>query len=290
MKKNKTFGLILLLLIYIAATAIGIFVFILLEKVVNTLLSVLIADVVATIFVWFTGVLLKTASVYDPYWSVQPVIIGLLLLIKFQTFNLGTILYLVAMSLWAIRLTVNFCIEFHSLEYVDWRYKNFQEKFPKMYQLINLCGICMMPTLLVYTTSLPFFIYIINGLEFSFFNIIGIVIMLIGTGLELFADIQMKKFRKNRKDRSEIIRTGLWKYSRHPNYLGEVSFWYGVAFVLFIGNFNYWWTLLGAILNTMLFLFISIPLAENNMKKYKPGFDEYKKETRMLLPIKKFKK
>ena len=114
--------------------------------------------------------------------------------------------------------------------------------------------------------------------------------MLIGTGLELFADIQMKKFRKNRKDRSEIIRTGLWKYSRHPNYLGEVSFWYGVAFVLFIGNFNYWWTLLGAILNTMLFLFISIPLAENNMKKYKPGFDEYKKETRMLLPIKKFKK
>ena len=89
------------------------------------------------------------------------------------------------------------------------------------------------------------------------------------------------------QSKKEIIRVGLWKYSRHPNYLGEIIFWYGVALVLILPSYNFWYLGLGAILNTLLFLFISIPLAENHMKTYKPGFDEYKKKTRMLLPIKK---
>ena len=97
----------------------------------------------------------------------------------------------------------------------------------------------------------------------------------------------MAKFKKNRKDRSEIINVGLWKYSRHPNYLGEITFWYGVALFFILPNLNMWYVIIGAILNTLLFLFISIPLAENHMKNYKAGFDEYKKKTRMLLPIKK---
>lgn len=290
MKKSKIKGLILLLIIYVIATFAGIGIYILLKPYLHPLLCVLIADVVATIVVWLTGIPLKTASVYDPYWSVQPIVIGILLMIDFSAYNLGTFLYLGALAFWAIRLTFNFCIEFTNLNYIDWRYASYKAKYPKIYQLINLFGFCMMPTLLVYATSLPVFVYIINGYDFNFLNIIGLSIMVIATFLELFADVQMKKFRRERKSRSELNRIGLWKYSRHPNYLGEISFWYGVAAVAFIGNFSSWYLPIGAILNTLLFVFISIPLAENSMKSYKDGFEEYKRETRMLLPIPRFKK
>ena len=111
--------------------------------------------------------------------------------------------------------------------------------------------------------------------------------MIFATILELISDLNMAKFKEIRTSKDEIINVGLWKYSRHPNYLGEILFWYGVALVLILNNLSMWYVIIGAIMNTMLFLFISIPLAENHLKSYKAGFDEYKKRTRMLLPIKK---
>ena len=111
--------------------------------------------------------------------------------------------------------------------------------------------------------------------------------MIIAVGFEYIADNNMHKFIKTRKSRSEINRTGIWKYSRHPNYFGEILFWYGMAVYLILPNINLWYFILGAILNNALFLFISIPMAEKKMMQYKDNFLEYKKEIRMLIPIKK---
>ena len=86
---------------------------------------------------------------------------------------------------------------------------------------------------------------------------------------------------------TKIINIGLWKYSRHPNYLGEITFWYGVAFVFILYNLKMWYLIIGSILNTLLFIFISIPLAENHLKAYKVGYEEYQKKTNKLLPFRK---
>jgi steroid 5-alpha reductase family enzyme len=98
------------------------------------------------------------------------------------------------------------------------------------------------------------------------------------------ADIQMHKFRKNRN--GSFIRVGLWKYSRHPNYLGEILMWWGVGLSVVFACPSAWYLLVGAIANTVLFLVVSIPMADKRQSK-KDGFVEYKKQTRMLLPIKK---
>jgi steroid 5-alpha reductase family enzyme len=111
--------------------------------------------------------------------------------------------------------------------------------------------------------------------------------MLLATVIELVSDFNMAKFKSERVDRNQIIHTGLWKYSRHPNYLGEIMFWYGLALVYILPSFNEYIYLLGAVANHCMFLFVSIPMAEKRMQKYKTNFDEYKKETRMLLPFKK---
>ena len=100
--------------------------------------------------------------------------------------------------------------------------------------------------------------------------------------LQFFADKQMHAYRKNRT--TPFIRVGLWKYSRHPNYLGEILMWWGIAFYAVVTIPSAWWLLAGAITNTVLFLTVSIPMADGRQSK-KEGFDEYKKHTRMLLPI-----
>ena len=285
--KKKIIGLLILLLIYVMAFFVGFGTYFLTSKVIgDIILNLLIADVVATIFIWIVGLVLKTASIYDPYWSIQTVAIYVPLQIMYG-FNLGNIIFLIFLSLWAIRLTYNFIKTFNDITYLDWRYKNIQIKTKGLYPLVSLLGIHMVPTLIVFAASIPAFMYVIKGFDFNFLNLIGLLTMFIGVLLEFFADRNMHQFKKTRTDRSQIINVGLWKYSRHPNYLGEILFWYGVAFTLIFPNVTYWYIIVGAVLNTLLFLFISIPLAENHMKTYKPGFEEYKKRTRMLLPIKK---
>ena len=95
----------------------------------------------------------------------------------------------------------------------------------------------------------------------------------------------MHKYRKNRE--TPFIRIGLWKYSRHPNYLGEILMWWSIG-LLVVFTTRMFPFLNGAIINTVMFLVVSIPMADKRQAK-KEGFEQYKKETRALLPIKRFK-
>ena len=282
--KKKALGLTILLIIYLVAIAIGGLVFLLLKDYMHYLLAILIADVVTTVFVWFTGLLCKTASVYDPYWSLQTFFFYLGMLILGQNWNAFTISALVAIGIYSFRLTFNFIKGFHDLTYVDWRYKMLKEKSGKFFQLVNLFGICMFPTLVVYSASIPMFIYAFTPLnELSYLDSIGMAIILLGTLLELIADLQMKKFINTRTSRSEVINIGLWKYSRHPNYLGEIMIWFGVALVLMLSHYMYWYVISGAIINLLMFLFISIPMEEKHMLEYKPEMKEYQRRVSPLL-------
>lgn len=288
--KKKAVGLIILLLIYLFAIAIGGLIFYLLKDYMHFLLAILIADVVATIVVWAFGLIVRTPSVYDPYWSVQTFFIYLGLLIYFNNWNLYTIIPLAAIFLYSVRLTVNFIIGFHDLSYVDWRYKMLREKSGKLFQFVNLFGICMFPTLVVYAASLPLFMYASLSIDrFSYLDFIGSLVILLGTFLELISDIQMKKFIKIRESRSDVINVGLWRFSRHPNYLGEIIIWFGVALVLIIHNYMFFYLVSGAVVNFLMFLFISIPMEEKHMLEYKPDMPLYIKTTSMLLILPKRK-
>ena len=292
MKNNKVFGLFALLAIYLVATALGILTFYLLHPYMHFLLAILIADVVSTIIVWASGLIVGTPSVYDPYWSLQTIIIYIPLLAYFNNWNIFTIVPLIVMFLYSVRLTVNFIKGFHGLGYVDWRYNMLKEKSGKLFQLVNLFGICMFPTLVVYLASVPLFVYASLDVDsFSYLDLIGSLVILLGIYFELIADLQMKAFIKIRKSREDVIDIGMWKYSRHPNYLGEILIWFGVAFILIIHNYQMAYWIVGAIVNLLMFLFISIPMEEKHMLEYKPNLKEYIKTTSclLLLPKKKVK-
>ena len=159
------------------------------------------------------------------------------------------------------------------------------EKTGKFYPIINFVGIHLVPTLVVYCCIMPLAYLIQTGVEFNVFTIICFICCLFSVFLQGISDITMHKFRKNKN--GVFNRNGVWKYSRHPNYLAEILMWYSagmMAVLTFMGNL---YLLSGAILNTLLFIFVSIPLADNHQRLRKDGFDLYKSETRKLLPIKK---
>ena len=282
-KENRLASFILMLVIYIIATLGGILTY----KVLpfdSFYINLLLADVVATIIVFIFSLILNNASVYDPYWSVQPIVIVGIYLIFTPITSFVQFIPFIAICLWGVRLTLNWAYTFKGLMYQDWRYTMLKETTKKFYPLINFIGIHMVPTLVVYACTLPAVVVLKCATKFNIGAIIFFLVSICSAILQCIADIQMHKYRKNRT--TPFIRTGVWKYSRHPNYLGEILMWWGIGLICVVLLPNYWYLLLGAVLNTLLFLFVSIPMADKRQSK-KDGFKVYKKETRMLLPIKK---
>ena len=281
LKQNRAASFIAVAVVYIIAIAVGVLVYRALD--LDWWLSLLISDLLATVATFIFSLIFKNASVYDPYWSVQPPVILVAFAIGRKLTLLGILLLLVV-SFWAIRLTANWAYTFANLNHQDWRYTMLKEKTGVFYPIINFVGIHMVPTLVVYGCVLPAVYAIREALSANIPSIICLCVSLGAAVMQGIADIQMHKYRKNRN--GAFIRIGLWKYSRHPNYLGEILMWWGVGLSVIFASPSAWYLAAGAVANTILFLAVSIPMADGRQSR-KAGFAEYKAETRMLLPIKK---
>ncbi len=284
MKKNRVFSFIVIAIVYIIAIIIGIVVFNVMNS--NIYIRLLIGEIAATVVVYIVGLIFNNASVYDPYWSVQPIVIAVGLASHFDNFSIVSLLFLSAICFWGVRLTINWAVTFENLNIQDWRYDKFKNSFPRLFPLISLLGIHMFPTLVVYLAVLPA-VALLEKDSFNIYILIGFCICLMATFIQLFSDKQMQEFRRNKSDKKELISIGLWKYSRHPNYLGEILMWWGVYVMMLSVAPNKWMLGIGALVNTIMFFVISIPMAEKRNSE-RPGYAEYKKRTRCLLPLKRY--
>jgi len=280
-KNSKLISILLITCIYIMSACLGVCIYFMLSFAFW--LNLLIADAASTVFVFIFSVIFKNASVYDPYWSVQPIVI-LVCFAIFHKITPVTILLLISVIYWGIRLTGNWAYVFGGLNHQDWRYTKLEKENGKLYPLINLTGIHMMPTLIVYMCALPSVFAVRAELNANIGSYIGAAICIGAATLQLVADIQMHKYRKS--GQHGLIRTGLWKFARHPNYLGEILMWWGIAVQVVSVMPERWWLVAGAVCNTLLFFTISIPLADKRQSA-KEGYAEYKASTRSLLPIPK---
>ena len=129
-KQNRTASFITIAIIYVLAAVVGIVVYRALT--LSWWLSLLIADTVATVFVFAFSLIFRNASVYDPYWSVQPSVILLAFAIGKEPMSLATLI-LPVVFFWSIRLTANWAYTFSTLEHQDWRYTMLMEKTGKYY-------------------------------------------------------------------------------------------------------------------------------------------------------------
>ena len=283
LKGNRPFSFFVIFFVYVVALIGGIVGYSAFDQY-DLWLRLLIADVVATAITFLFSTLLANASVYDPYWSVQPIIIAIAFALMSPSLGLAQILPLIAVIIWGVRLTANWAYTFHGLDIQDWRYTMLKQKTGLFYPLVNFFGIHLFPTLVVYACTLPVVYTMIYAPSFNVGSIIFFLVSLAAVGLQGYSDYLMHKFRKS--GQKGFNRSGTWKHSRHPNYLGEILMWWGIALAFVCVMPELWYLMAGALINTLMFLFVSVPLADRRQSR-KKGFAEYAAATRMLLPIKK---
>lgn len=282
---GRAWSFVIVTLIYLAATAVGVVSYMYLHF--GFWIDLLLADVIATAVVFVFSLIFRNASVYDPYWSVQPVVITIAYVVSAKELSAAQILFLAAVLFWGVRLTANWAYTFFGLGHIDWRYAMLKEKTGKLYPIVNFVGIHLVPTLVVYGCVLPVAFTFRENPTCNAGAAVFFAAAIFATILEGAADVEMHRYRKNRN--GTFIRNGLWKYSRHPNYLGEILMWWAIALAYVCMAPQRWYLTAGAFANTLLFLCVSIPMADKRQSR-KEGFELYKKQTRMLLPIPKKQK
>lgn len=280
-KLSRGASLFVVLVVYLAAFFAGLFSYRLFSD--NPLLAFFIADIAATVVVWLFGLIYKNASMYDPYWSVAPIVLFLAFIsinARLDAFNL---LYLILFVFWGARLTLNWVVGWPGMRHQDWRYTMLRKKNEKLWILTNFFGVNMIPTFFVFAAMVPAYFAAMSVNSINAVTVLGALICVTAVILQIISDSQMLEFRKDVENKGKNMQTGLWKYSRHPNYLGEICFWWGVWVIQLSVLPNMWWTVSAPVLMTMLFVFISIPMMEKRLAESKEGFNQYKKSTSMLI-------
>ena len=278
---KKIADLSVIFLIYVLAYAVGYAACFMIDHVI---LRMFVFDVAATFVTFIFSLGLHNSSVYDAYWSLTPMVMSIWLFVEAKAFSVWQILFLVVFNIWSLRLTINWIIVFTDFSYEDWRYKKYREEHGAfVWFILNFFGIHFMPTFIVFAGMLPLFQIAVHGM--NALSVIGMCVILLGTTFEFFADRQMHAFLEQTKDSTEkrVCRVGLWNYSRHPNYLGEITVWWGVYIVMLPFALSYWYFAVGAVAVTVLFNVVSIPLMEKRQIARRPDYKEYKKTTSRLL-------
>jgi len=283
---NKPIALALILAIYLIALWFGYWVLNLMSF--NSFINVLMADVAATVVVFMFSVLLKNSSVYDAYWSVIPPFIVVYLIYLNpegntlrQTFVFSLVLF------WAVRLTANWARGWKGLKHEDWRYRKIAADTGKFYWPVSFLGIHLMPTLFVFLGCLPLWFAMESKAPIGVLDLLASLVTLGAILIEWISDEQLRKFKRIAKNKPYMDQ-GLWSIMRHPNYFGEILFWFGLfLFVPASNSFDGWWTAVGFISMILLFNFISIPLMEKRNLEKRVGYAEYISNVRALIPLKK---
>ena len=245
-------------------------------------LYILIWHVSATLIIFLFSNIHKNSSIYDPFWHVAPIPIVFYIAKQSSLPTLELNLVLAAFLFWALRLTYNWYLNWNNLDHEDFRYIDLKNNNKYMAFINDLFGIHLIPTLIVNVSLYPIYVAL-NSESLNELVYVGFIIIIIAVVIQYISDDQMRKFRKDESNLGKTMKYGLWKYSRHPNYLGEVSFWFGIyIFALASGQTSIWLLACPMVMLT-LFIFISCPMMDNRSLKKRSDYKEYMDKTPQLI-------
>ncbi len=234
---------------------------------------------------WFLVSLIKKRNdIADIAWGLGFVILSWLSLFISKNGDFVSLMINFLITVWGLRLAAHI-YKRNRFKKEDYRYKKWRDEWGKWFFLRSYFQVYILQGIFLFLIVLPALFTNLNpGGNFGFMAILGLIIWIIGFVFESVGDGQLAKFIKNPSNKGKIMQDGLWKYTRHPNYFGEVTQWWGI-FVIALARPGGIVTIIGPLTITILILFVSgIPLLE---KKYggRKDFEEYKKKTSVFFPL-----
>jgi len=234
---------------------------------------------------WFIyAVINKRNDVMDVAWGIGFIFVALTSLLGFSHFEPRALLVSLLITIWGLRLAIHIYTR-NKKKKEDWRYKKWREEWGKWFYLRTYGQVFLLQGLLLWIIALPI-VYInqSHAVGLTLLDFLGLCVWGIGFFFEAIGDWQLRQFISQPKNKGKIMMSGLWRYTRHPNYFGEVTQWWGIYLIVFSLPFG-WAMIISPLLITFLILYVSgIPMLEKKWEDNKT-FQAYKKRTSAFFPL-----
>jgi steroid 5-alpha reductase family enzyme len=234
---------------------------------------------------WLWSIIIKNVGIVDLFWGFGFVVINAFYIFISGELNARKILILVLVTVWGLRLSIY--IAWRNIgKGEDFRYKEFRRKYgPERYWWFSFFQTFLLQGALIMIVSLPLLGVNVSthSNALNVLDYFGILLWMIGFTFEAGSDFQLSRFKQNSKNKGKVLNTGLWKYTRHPNYFGDSAVWW--AYALFSVAAGSYWQIIGSIIMTLLIIKVSgVALLEKTLNNTKPEYQEYIQKTSSFLP------
>jgi len=234
---------------------------------------------------WIISVIIKNVSIVDLFWGFGFVLTNVFYFISTDGLGLRKVILLILVSIWGFRLTGY--LSWRNIgKGEDYRYKQFRRKYGEnRYWWISFFQTFLLQGILMWLISAPLLGAQYHGQEKNpgILDYAGIAFWITGFIFETIGDYQLARFKADPSNKGKVLSSGLWRYTRHPNYFGDSAVWWGYGFLcLGAGSI---WPVLGSILMTALIIKVSgVALLEKNLVDKKPEYREYIEKTSAFIP------
>jgi steroid 5-alpha reductase family enzyme len=233
--------------------------------------------------IFLVALAIKDNSIVDIAYGAAFVTVAVSLAGRWGVGHPRQALLLVMVAIWGLRLTVHLLVRSRGRG-EDFRYRKWRETWGRSFVIRSFLQIYMLQGMIILVVSFPVIMGISRpGSSLGPLDLAGVSVWFTGLFFEAVGDWQLLFFNKNPANKGRIMTTGLWRFTRHPNYFGEATLWWGIYLVA-LGSHGAWWTFISPLTIDFLLLKVSgIPMLE---KRYEgePAFEEYKKRTSPFVP------
>lgn len=232
---------------------------------------------------YVVSLLRRRNDVADVAWGLGFMLVAWLTWLMQPAQTLRATIVVALITIWGVRLAWHI-FQRNQGKPEDYRYLAWRKEWGNWFYLRSFLQVFMLQGFLLLIISLPVMAAISSSqTSLTGLDLLGVIVWLIGFGCESLADAQLKRFKAEQHPKGTILQTGLWRYSRHPNYFGEVTQWWGI-WLLAAAVAGGAWTIIGPLTITFLILKVSgVPLLEAKMAQ-NPAFAEYKRRTSVFIP------
>ena len=234
---------------------------------------------------WLLSIFLKNVSIVDIFWGLGFIIVNAFYFCSIQEIYSRHVLLLVLVSIWGLRLTIYLAIR-NIGKKEDFRYQEFRKHYgAHRYWWVSFFQVFLLQGVLIMIVSLPL-LGVHTKTQTDNLNVldyIGIIIWIIGFVFESVGDYQLAQFKKDPKNNGKVLDSGLWRYTRHPNYFGDATVWW--SFGIFSIASGAFWHIIGSLVMTYLIVKISgVALLEKSLDDNKPKYRDYIRRTNAFFP------